>query len=96
MYADSITIYAKTCEGVRAGIKYDFMKSRKYLYLALTAVAFSAMFAACSSKGNTPEDKTTKKCWEVTTKYLNEGTTEVAYYWETSTEVLERVKVLNM
>ncbi len=72
------------------------MKSKKLLYLALSVVAFSAIFGACSGKNNSPEDRTTKKCWEITWKDSSSGASETNYYWETELEAKERVKTLEM
>ena len=72
------------------------MKTKKYLYFVLTVVAFSAIFAACKGKSNSPEDRTTQKCWEITWKDSSSGASETNYYWETELQAQERVKTLEM
>ena len=72
------------------------MKSKKTIVFSIISCCIQCIFGACSGKNNSPEDRTTKKCWEITWKDSSSGASETNYYWETELQAQERVKTLEM
>ena len=81
---------------------------KKNLYLALIIIACSAMFSACKTEPNDPDEPTTIDnptagtdgywCWKVITTTKSETTSDVVaweYYWMTEAEVKAFVETMN-